>query len=93
MLSSTVAVIMKEQKANLSHLTAENQRLIAEMGTLQIQTEVLQKTKENFNRTLEHILNFDTFPVSKYCPGKSKFNSAACKAEVFWSKNLYLEEV
>lgn len=86
--SSTVTLMMNEQKANLSDLTAENQRLITERGTLQMQTEVLRNTTENLNRTLEHILNFNTFPVSEYCPGKSKFNSSACKGAILWRKSL-----
>ncbi|KAM9353543.1 C-type lectin domain family 12 member B-like [Symphorus nematophorus] len=61
---------MNEQKANLSNLTAENEKLITERSTLERQAEELSRDRDNLNWTLGVILKFNDFPVNEYCPDK-----------------------
>ncbi|KAK9514232.1 hypothetical protein VZT92_027712 [Zoarces viviparus] len=55
--------VMKEQRANLSNLTAENELLIEERS-------ILSRVTDNLNWTLGMIMKFNTFPVNEYCPDK-----------------------
>ncbi|XP_068591998.1 C-type lectin domain family 4 member A [Cebidichthys violaceus] len=55
--------VMKEQRANLSNLTAENELLIEERS-------ILSRVTDDLNMTLGVIMKFNTFPVNEYCPDK-----------------------
>lgn len=55
--------VMKEQRANLSNLTAENELLIEERS-------ILNRVTDNLNWMLRMIMKFNTFPVNEYCPDK-----------------------
>ncbi|KAG8009846.1 hypothetical protein GBF38_013898 [Nibea albiflora] len=65
-----VSLIVDEQEANLSNLTAENQQLITSRNILQTKTDELSRINDRFNWTLSTILTFDNFPVNEYCPEK-----------------------
>ncbi|XP_029307859.1 C-type lectin domain family 9 member A-like [Cottoperca gobio] len=63
-------VVMNEQKANLSELTAENQQLVTERRIFDGKTEELSREIYNLTWMLEVILTFNTFNVNDYCPDK-----------------------
>ncbi|XP_059195844.1 killer cell lectin-like receptor subfamily F member 1 [Centropristis striata] len=65
-----ISVVLKEQRANHSELTAENQQLIVERNMLEREAKELSRVTENLNWTLGVILKFNTFPVNDYCPDK-----------------------
>ncbi|XP_030248963.1 C-type lectin domain family 4 member G-like isoform X2 [Sparus aurata] len=65
-----VSVVMNQQTATLSNLTAENQQLMTERSVLERETEELSRTAGNLNWTLGVIMKYDKFPVSEFCPEK-----------------------
>ncbi|KAF1388324.1 hypothetical protein PFLUV_G00089020 [Perca fluviatilis] len=65
-----ISVVINQQKANLSYLTAENQQLITNRSILERETEELRSVTDNLNWTLQVILTFNTFPVNDFCPNK-----------------------
>ncbi|XP_031169064.1 C-type lectin domain family 12 member B-like isoform X2 [Sander lucioperca] len=65
-----ISVVINQQKANLSNLTAENQQLITNRSILERETKELRRVTDNLNWTLQVILTFNTFPVNDYCPNK-----------------------
>ncbi|CAJ1062861.1 C-type lectin domain family 4 member C-like [Xyrichtys novacula] len=65
-----ISAVMNEQKANLQDLRAEIQQLITERSICERETEQLSRVAGNYNRTLEVIMEFDTFPVKEFCPEK-----------------------
>lgn len=69
---ATVSVVMNKQKADISNLVAENQKLITERSVLERKTEELSRVNDSLNWTMGVILKFNTFPVNEYCPKKSK---------------------
>ncbi|XP_031169069.1 C-type lectin domain family 4 member G-like isoform X3 [Sander lucioperca] len=68
--SVPISVVINQQKANLSNLTAENQQLITNRSILERETKELRRVTDNLNWTLQVILTFNTFPVNDYCPNK-----------------------
>lgn len=67
-----VSVVMNQQTAILSNRTAEIQQLMTERSVLERETEELSRTADNLNWTLGVIMKYDKFPVSEFCPEKSK---------------------
>lgn len=75
LLLTVVSVVMNQQAAILSNLTAENQQLMTERSVLERETEELNRTAGNLDWTLGVIMKHDNFPVSEFCPEKSKCSS------------------
>uniref|UniRef100_UPI0037E77161 natural killer cells antigen CD94-like n=1 Tax=Semicossyphus pulcher TaxID=241346 RepID=UPI0037E77161 len=65
-----ISMVMNHQKANIGDLTAQIQQLNTEKSNSEKQTEQLSRVTDNLNRTLGVIMNFSTFPVTKFCPEK-----------------------
>ncbi|KAM7383038.1 hypothetical protein PAMP_002725 [Pampus punctatissimus] len=68
--TAPISLVMNQQKANLSSLSAENQQLIMQRSILENETEELRRDKDSLNWTLGVILKYKTFPVNDYCPEK-----------------------
>ncbi|XP_041799002.1 natural killer cells antigen CD94-like isoform X2 [Chelmon rostratus] len=66
-----ISVVMNKQKADISNLVAENQKLITERSVLERETEELSRVNDSLNWTMGVILKFNTFPVNEYCPKKT----------------------
>lgn len=58
-----ISVTTNEQKAEL-------ERLKTERSVFENETQELRRSVDNLNWTLEAILHFDNFPVTKFCPEK-----------------------
>ncbi|XP_073340779.1 C-type lectin domain family 4 member G-like [Pagrus major] len=63
-----ISVVMNQQTANLSNLTAEYQQLMTEKSILERQTEELSRAADNLNWTLGVIRKYNNFPVLEFCP-------------------------
>ncbi|XP_068616553.1 natural killer cells antigen CD94-like [Brachionichthys hirsutus] len=61
---------MDEQKAIIGGLAAENQQLMLKKSDLERETWRLSRLAGHLNWTLGVILEFNTFPVTEYCPEK-----------------------
>ncbi|XP_076594103.1 C-type lectin domain family 4 member A-like isoform X2 [Chaetodon auriga] len=59
-----ISVAMNRQKADLSNLIAQNEKLIVDRSNL-------EKETKDLNWTLGVILTFNNFPVNEYCPKKT----------------------
>lgn len=61
--------ILERQTEELSR---DKEELMTEKSVLEREAEELSRDRDQLNRTLGVILEFNTFPVNKYCPEKSK---------------------
>lgn len=68
LLPTTVSVIVTQQKARVQRYSEVHDILFDDNYLLKRQVKELSKVADTFNMTLKVILNFDSFPVNKYCP-------------------------
>uniref|UniRef100_A0A667WHY0 C-type lectin domain-containing protein n=2 Tax=Myripristis murdjan TaxID=586833 RepID=A0A667WHY0_9TELE len=92
-------VVVTEQRANLSNLTAQNVELRTEGTVLQRRIGELSREKEELNRandglnwTLGVIFGSDSFPVKKYCPQRGQCNRCP-KGWLLFQESCYLFSV
>ncbi|KAF7649961.1 hypothetical protein LDENG_00133590 [Lucifuga dentata] len=62
-----VTVTVREQKVNLSELTAQNEQLISQKTILEKEADELRRERATLERMMNFIIKLENFPVEEFC--------------------------